>query len=222
MEDVYPREAETNIAEVYLREVGAGRVAYFPGRHRQHVLEDARSRPRTDSRERGRWALNEPDVVSVRGQGVLDVSAWEGEDYLAVHLVNLTNPMMMKGPLRETISTGPQQLSVQTSARKVTTPTTPPSEPSASREPTLAEQRSASPSPHRRPRSPRNRVLTRPSLQIEGYDCKVGGGLRRTKIPLLGAGSKSLFVRWPSWSVAGSKSAPLRQTRAWTLGSIRP
>ena len=31
MEDVYPREAKTDIAEVYLREVGKGRVAYFPG-----------------------------------------------------------------------------------------------------------------------------------------------------------------------------------------------
>ena len=28
---------------------------------------------------------------------------------MTVHLVNLTNPMMMKGPLRETIPVGPQR-----------------------------------------------------------------------------------------------------------------
>lgn len=31
MENVYPREPETGIREVYLREVGQGRVAYIPG-----------------------------------------------------------------------------------------------------------------------------------------------------------------------------------------------
>ena len=31
MEDVYPRVAETDTREVYLRQVGKGRVAYLPG-----------------------------------------------------------------------------------------------------------------------------------------------------------------------------------------------
>jgi hypothetical protein len=32
---------------------------------------------------------------------------------MTVHLVNLTNPMMMKGPLREVIPVGSQQLTVR-------------------------------------------------------------------------------------------------------------
>jgi hypothetical protein len=32
---------------------------------------------------------------------------------MTVHLVNLTNPMMMKGPLREVIPIGPQRVSVR-------------------------------------------------------------------------------------------------------------
>ena len=32
---------------------------------------------------------------------------------MTVHLVNLTNPMMMKGPFRELISVGEQQLAVK-------------------------------------------------------------------------------------------------------------
>ena len=32
---------------------------------------------------------------------------------MTVHLVNLTNPMMMKGPLREVIPVGPQRVRVR-------------------------------------------------------------------------------------------------------------
>ena len=79
MEDVFPREAQTDIAEVYFREVGAGRVAYFPGDVDStfwEILDPDHGRILANT---VRWALNEPDVVSVRGQGVLDVSAWEGD-----------------------------------------------------------------------------------------------------------------------------------------------
>jgi len=49
------------------------------------------------------WALNETPVVSVEGLGIVDVTAWRQKDSMTVHLVNLTNPMMMKGPFRELI-----------------------------------------------------------------------------------------------------------------------
>jgi len=32
---------------------------------------------------------------------------------MTVHLVNLTNPMMMKGPIRELYAIGPQQVTVR-------------------------------------------------------------------------------------------------------------
>jgi hypothetical protein len=34
---------------------------------------------------------------------VIDVTTWRQEKSMTVHLVNLTNPMMMKGPFRELI-----------------------------------------------------------------------------------------------------------------------
>ena len=49
------------------------------------------------------WALNEEPIVNVKGPGVLDVTVWRQERSMTVHLVNLTNPMMMKGPFRELI-----------------------------------------------------------------------------------------------------------------------
>ena len=54
------------------------------------------------------WATNESPVVAVTGHGVLDVTTWRQKDSVTVHLVNLTNPMMMKGPIREAIPVGEQ------------------------------------------------------------------------------------------------------------------
>jgi hypothetical protein len=48
--------------------------------------------------------------VSVTGPGVLDVTLWRQRDSLTVHLVNLTNPMMMKGPVRELLPIGEQRV----------------------------------------------------------------------------------------------------------------
>jgi len=101
MEHVYPRIPETEIRELYLRESGKGRVAYFPN-------DIDRSFWQIMSQDHGKlirntilWALNEEPVVEVKGPGMLDVTVWRQEHSMTVHLVNLTNPMMMKGPFRE-------------------------------------------------------------------------------------------------------------------------
>ena len=52
-------------------------------------------------------------MISVEGPGVLDVAVWNQRQSMTVHLVNLTNPMMMKGPVREIIPLPGQQVSVR-------------------------------------------------------------------------------------------------------------
>jgi hypothetical protein len=54
-----------------------------------------------------------PGPVNVIGPGVLDVTLWRQKDSMTVHLVNLTNPMMMKGPVREFIPTPPQKVALR-------------------------------------------------------------------------------------------------------------
>ena len=65
----------------------------------------------------------EPAPVEVVGRCVIDVTVWRQRDSMTVHLVNLTNPMMMKGPLREVIPVGPERVGIRlpagTRARKV-------------------------------------------------------------------------------------------------------
>jgi hypothetical protein len=103
MEEVYPRVPETDIRELYLREIGKGRIAYFPGdidRTFWQVMNTDHGKLLSNTI---RWALNEEPIAEVKGPGVIDVTVWRQENSMAVHLVNLTNPMMIKGPFREFI-----------------------------------------------------------------------------------------------------------------------
>jgi hypothetical protein len=103
MEDVYPREPETHICGLYLREMGKGRVAYFPGdidRAFWQILSADHSKL---MRNTILWALNEDPIVEVEGPGIIDVTVWRQQNSMTVHLVNFTNPMMLKGPFRELI-----------------------------------------------------------------------------------------------------------------------
>ena len=112
MEEVFAREAKTDIPEVFARDLGSRRVIYFPwdvDRTFWEVLSPDHWRL---MRNAVGWAANEPLPVIVKGQGMLDVTIWRQKDSLAVHLVNLTNPMTMKGPLREFIPTPPQMVAL--------------------------------------------------------------------------------------------------------------
>jgi hypothetical protein len=103
MEKVYPRVSKTDVAQVFLREVGKGRLVYFPwdiDRTFWEVLSTDHGKLLRNAFE---WATHEEPLITVTGPGVLDVTVWRQKNSITVHLVNLTNPMMMKGPTREVI-----------------------------------------------------------------------------------------------------------------------
>jgi len=113
MEHVYPRKPETDIREVYLRELPKSRIAYIPwdiGRTFWEIMNVDHGRL---LRNIISWTANEEPPVQVTGPGVLDVTVWRQKQSMTVHLVNLTNPMMMKGPFREFIRIGEQKLQVK-------------------------------------------------------------------------------------------------------------
>ncbi|HWY77777.1 MAG TPA: beta-galactosidase trimerization domain-containing protein [Verrucomicrobiae bacterium] len=110
MEKVYPRVPKTDIAQVFLREFGAGRVVYFPWDIDRTFWEVLCVDHFKLLRNAVGWATNEPPVVEVTGPGVLDVMVWRQKTSITVHLVNLTNTMMMKGPIREFIPVGEQHI----------------------------------------------------------------------------------------------------------------
>jgi hypothetical protein len=113
MEKVYPRVLKTDIPQVYLREAGSGRVVYFPWDIDRTFWEVLSVDHFKLLRNAVTWATNEEPLVTVTGPGVLDVTFWRQKNSLTIHLVNLTNPMMMKGPAREIIPIGDQKVRVR-------------------------------------------------------------------------------------------------------------
>jgi hypothetical protein len=113
MEMVYPRVPKTEIAEAYPRDVGAGRVVYFPWDIDRIFWEVLGVDHGLLLGNAVRWATAEEPPVEVKGPGVLDVTAWRQEGSMTVHLVNLTNPMMMKGPFRELFPVGEQRVTLR-------------------------------------------------------------------------------------------------------------
>src|SRR5262245_53726477 len=113
MEDVYPRVGHTTTREFYLRDIGNSRVVYIPWDIDRTLWDVMCVDHLRLLRNAVEWAANEPSPAHVQGPGLIDVTVWRQRDSMTVHLVNLTNPMMMKGPLREVIPIGPQQVSVR-------------------------------------------------------------------------------------------------------------
>ncbi|WP_421726148.1 beta-galactosidase trimerization domain-containing protein [Bauldia sp.] len=113
MEEVYPRE-EPHAPAVVARETPqGGRVVYVPfniGAVFWDVLTADHGRLIGNA---VRWALGEEPRVVVDGGGVLDIAVRKSADGLAVSLFNLTNPMMMKGPVRSLYPSGPQRVRIR-------------------------------------------------------------------------------------------------------------
>ncbi len=118
MESVYVRPGSPHRPGVYLQQVGAGRVVYFPGDIDRTFWEVLNTDHGKLLRNAVEWATNEPPLVTVEGKGILDVAVWEQKDSMTLHLVNLTNPMMLKGPVREIVSISEQKISLRVPANR--------------------------------------------------------------------------------------------------------
>jgi hypothetical protein len=113
MEYVYERTPRGNTPQVFLRDLGKARTVYFPmdlDRTFWEVLLEDHGRLLANA---VRWAMNEEQPVTVEGPGLLDVTVWRQSGAMVVHLVNFTNPMTMKGPIRQLTPVGAQRVRVR-------------------------------------------------------------------------------------------------------------
>jgi hypothetical protein len=112
MEEVYPREAPRGAAVVTREHKGGGRTVYIPwnigaifwevlAQDHQKLIENA-----------VRWALGKRPDVAVEGDSFLDLSVRAGSDGVVVVLNNLTNPMAMKGPIRQVFPVGKHTVTI--------------------------------------------------------------------------------------------------------------
>ena len=100
MEEIYAREPATEPAAIAREFVGGGRLVYFPWNIGEIFWEVINLDHSILIENAIRWALTARPRVEVHGPGIVDIATRAAGDRLAVQLVNLTNPMMMKGPSR--------------------------------------------------------------------------------------------------------------------------
>ena len=108
MEEVYPREDAARRRGRRPRAQGGGRTVYIPwniGGIFWEVLAADHERLIANA---VRWALGKRPRVEVSGTARARLAVRENDDGVAVVLNNLTNPMMMKGPIREIFPVGQQ------------------------------------------------------------------------------------------------------------------
>jgi hypothetical protein len=113
MEMVWVRVPHTDIPGVFLREFGEGQVVYFPWDIDRTFWEVLCLDHGKLLQNAVNWLAGRRPPVEVFGPGVLDVTVWTQKQSMTVHLVNLTNPMMMKGPVRELLPVGEQLVRVR-------------------------------------------------------------------------------------------------------------
>jgi hypothetical protein len=112
MEEVYPREEPRGAAVVAREHKSGGRTVYIPWNVGAIFWEVLAADHQKLIENSVRWALGKrPDVV-VEGSSFLDLSVRTGSSGVAVVLNNLTNPMAMKGPIREVFPVGRHTVTV--------------------------------------------------------------------------------------------------------------
>lgn len=112
MEDVYRRDLDETSPQLVLSQIGEGRVAYFAN-DIDRAFSDFLVQDHFELL-RGvlDWSRDAPLPVEVRGAGVIEVVAWEQAASITVHLVNMTNPRYLKGPIVELLPSPPQSVSI--------------------------------------------------------------------------------------------------------------
>ncbi|MEO3870436.1 family 10 glycosylhydrolase [Nonomuraea sp. B12E4] len=113
MEELYAREQpDAPAAVTRAAEAGRGRVVYFPfdlGAVYWEALQADHGRLIANA---VRWALGGEPEATVRGPGLADLAVRRDAGGVAVAVVNLTNPMAMRGAIRETIPLPAQTVTV--------------------------------------------------------------------------------------------------------------
>ena len=113
MERVYTDRPVTDIPMGICRAFGRGRVVYLPMDIDRTFAELSHGDHLKLLRAMITWAHDRPQPMIVEGPGMVDLAIWRQSRSLTAHLVNLNNPMTMRGSFREAIETGPYQVGLE-------------------------------------------------------------------------------------------------------------
>ncbi len=106
----YPEPSHTTEPAVVVREKGASRLVYFPGDVERTMWRAGHTDLSLLLQNSIRWVSGAHQPLTVDGDGVVELFAWETQAGFAVHVLNYTNTAMHRGLIRKFFPIGPQQV----------------------------------------------------------------------------------------------------------------
>ncbi len=118
-EMIYPRVEKTNQPAAVFRQIGPSRVAYFPGDIDRTAWKSGHPDFTRLIGNTVRWLRGGHDApVTIEGKGLVELFGWQTEPGFALHLINYTNPNMLRAAVRELYPVGPFAVSFALPAGK--------------------------------------------------------------------------------------------------------
>jgi Hypothetical glycosyl hydrolase 6 len=118
-EMVFPRTPRTNEPAAIFRQKDKSRIVYFAGDIDRTFWRSGNTDLSQLIQNSVRWTLgDERQPVSVAGEGMTEIFAWETEPGYALHILNYNNPNMTRGFLRRFYAIGPQRVEFDVAAGK--------------------------------------------------------------------------------------------------------
>ncbi len=113
-EMVYARpEERTDEPALVTRESGASRLLYFPGDVERSAWRSGNTDVARLLLNSIRWLLRGQTPVTVGGEGLVELFAWETDPGFAVHILNYNNPNLHRGWFRRHYPIGPQTVKIE-------------------------------------------------------------------------------------------------------------
>lgn len=108
----YPQPSHTSEPAVVVRESGRSRLVYFPGDVERTMWRSGSTDLSRLLQNAIRWVSGGKQEVTVDGDGLVELFAWETQAGFAVHVLNYTNPAAHRGLIRKFYPIGPQRVSM--------------------------------------------------------------------------------------------------------------
>jgi len=118
-EMVYPRSARTSEPAAIFKTTGASRVAYFAGDVDRTLWRSGNPDLSLLIQNTVRWLTGSgTQPVSVTGDGIVELFAWQTDAGYSLHILNYTNPNMTRGPIRKFYAVGSQQVAMSVAGER--------------------------------------------------------------------------------------------------------
>jgi putative glycosyl hydrolase-like family 6 (GHL6) protein/glycosyl hydrolase family 42 (putative beta-galactosidase) len=120
-EMVFPTTPHTDQPAGVFQDRGRSRIVYFAGDVDRSFWRSGNTDLSQLLQQTVRWLRGDAPFVTVDGDGIVELFAWETEPGYALHILNYTNPNMTRGFFRRFYPVGPQKAAFTVAGgRKIT------------------------------------------------------------------------------------------------------